>query len=562
MLRAISMVAPGPEALESLGSYREVWLVQFEYDRPSGEPPRPTRLVAREVHGGRALEIEQCQLAGLRESPFAIEGGSLLVAYDAPAALGCMLSLGWLLPANVLGLGTEFRCHASGLNSSGDWGFSRALEFYGAHGVSGESNDPTALKDLLCRMLPIIDLERALLRGRYTAAVARMERVGIPVDLPLLTRLRDRWPALRASLIERVDRDYGVFDGTAFRRGRWANWLAARGIPWPRDASGWLRLDDDTFRDMAVAYPAEVRPMWELRKTLSKFRIDRLAIGRDGRNRTPLRPFASKTGRNQPSASQFLFGAAAWVRGLIRPDPGMALAYVDYEQQEFGIGAALSGDEAMMVAYASGDPYMGFAIQSGAVPPGATKESHREARERFKVCALGIQYGMRGPALATMLRVSGSEALELKARHRAAYPRYWSWTRGVSREGKVDGVVETVFGWRLNVRGYTRQATVRNFPLQANGAEILRLACCMLIDRGIRVCAPVHDAVLIEAPEGEIDEAVDICQEVMTEASSLVLGGFRLRTEARVVRHPERYMDPKGRPFWDRVCELMGEEGA
>ena len=112
-----------------------------------------------------------------------------------------------------------------------------------------------------------------------------MERVGIPVDLPLLTRLRARWPALRASLIERVDRDYGVFDGTTFRGGRWASWLAVRGIPWPRHASGWLALDDDTFQDMAVAYPAEVGPMWELRKTLNKFRIDQ--TGRRPRRAEP-----------------------------------------------------------------------------------------------------------------------------------------------------------------------------------------------------------------------------------------------------------------------------------
>ncbi len=83
----------------------------------------------------------------------------------------------------------------------------------------------------------------------------------------------------------------------------------------------------------------------------------------------------------------------------------------------------------------------------------------------------------------------------------------------------------------------------------------------MLIARGIRVCAPVHDAVLIEAPLGEIDEAVATCQGIMAEASRIVLGGFQLRTEAKIVRHPDRYVDQRGEQFWGWVCTMMGDEG-
>jgi hypothetical protein len=351
-----------------------------------------------------------------------------------------------------------------------------------------------------------------------------------------------------------VDRDYGVFDGTAFRTGRWERWLGARGVPWPRLGSGGLRLDDDTFRAMAVAYPEGVAPMWELRKTLNRLRVNRLAVGADGRNRTPLRPFASKTGRNQPSTSRFIFGSAAWVRGLIRPEPGTALAYVDYEQQEFGIAAALSGDAAMADAYRSGDPYLAFAAQAGAVPAGAT-------RERFKLCALGVQYGMGARSLALLLGGTEDQARALIGHHRRVYRRYWEWSRATEREARTTGVMHTVFGWRLNVRGHTKPGTVRNFPLQANGAEVLRLACCLLAERGIRVCAPVHDAVLIEAPLAEIEETVAACQGATAEAASVVLGGFPLRTDAKVVRHPERYVDGRGERFWEEVCRMMGHDG-
>ena len=104
-----------------------------------------------------------------------------------------------------------------------------------------------------------------------------------------------------------------------------------------------------------------------------------------------LSPFASKTGRNQPSNAKFIFGAASWLRGLIQPKRGRALAYVDWSQQEFGIAAYLSGDAKMKEAYLSGDPYLAFAKQAGAVPPDATKETHGAIRNQYKSCVLGVQ---------------------------------------------------------------------------------------------------------------------------------------------------------------------------
>jgi DNA polymerase-1 len=103
-----------------------------------------------------------------------------------------------------------------------------------------------------------------------------------------------------------------------------------------------------------------------------------------------------------------------------------------------------------------------------------------------------------------------------------------------------------------------KSRSVRNFPLQANGAEILRLACCRLTERGLRVCAPVHDALLIEAPIGDIEQAVAVCEQGMSEASELVLDGFRLRCEAKIVRHPDRYVDERGCDLWRHVFGLLG----
>ena len=97
--------------------------------------------------------------------------------------------------------------------------------------------------------------------------------------------------------------------------------------------------------------------------------------------------------------------------------------------------------------------------------------------------------------------------------------------------------------------------------MQANGTEMLRIACIFATEAGIRVCAPVHDAILIEAPLSELDEAVATTQELMARASVEVLDGFALRSDAKVVKYPERYMDELGEKMWNHVWRLLNELG-
>jgi len=112
-------------------------------------------------------------------------------------------------------------------------------------------------------------------------------------------------------------------------------------------------------------------------------RLSDLAAGKDGHNRTLLSAFRARTSRNQPSNSRFIFGPSVWLRGLIKPPPGYGIAYIDWSQQEFGIAAALSGDQMIMEAYRSGDPYLSFAKQANAAPPDATKATHGAVREQM-----------------------------------------------------------------------------------------------------------------------------------------------------------------------------------
>jgi hypothetical protein len=74
--------------------------------------------------------------------------------------------------------------------------------------------------------------------------------------------------------------------------------------------------------------------------------------------------------------------------------------------------------------------------------------------------------------------------------------------------------------------------------MQANGAEMLRVACCLATERGIEVCAPVHDAVLICAPLDQLEKDIAGMRAAMAEASKIVLGGFELRTDATRTLYP------------------------
>ena len=82
---------------------------------------------------------------------------------------------------------------------------------------------------------------------------------------------------------------------------------------------------------------------------------------------------------------------------------------------------------------------------------------------------------------------------------------------------------------------------------------MLRLACCLATERGIEVCATVHDAVLICAPLDRLDADITAMRDAMAEASRTVLNGFDLETDVSVTRWPARYMDSRGRDMWERV---------
>jgi DNA polymerase-1 len=115
----------------------------------------------------------------------------------------------------------------------------------------------------------------------------------------------------------------------------------------------------------------------------------------------------------------------------------------------------------------------------------------------------------------------------------------------------VDGVrLACSTGHNVNPR------SLANFPVQANGAEMLRLAACLATEQGINVCAPIHDALLVESADCDIAEVVTQTAGAMAEAGRIVLDGFELRTDAEVVSWPDRYMDARGAVLWEEITKL------
>jgi DNA polymerase-1 len=565
-----------------------IYLVDFEFYPARGREgnwPVPVCMVVREWPSGHTRRYWQDEIYNMTSAPFPTGSGALCVAYYASAEMDCFQALEWPLPTHVLDLFTEFRCLTNGLPLAHGNGLLGALMHYGLPTIGGEQKDAmrdlvltggpwdalgseaildycesdvVALASLLSAMQGRLDWPRALVRGRYMKAVSCIQMNGVPLDVATLTKVTAEWTAIQDQLIAAVDRNYGVYEGRTFKTNRWEDYLAAHDIPWPRLASGSLDLRDETFRDMGRAYPG-IDPIRELRASLSGLRLSGLQVGDDGRNRCLLSPFRARTGRNQPSTSKFIFGPSVWMRGMIRPAPGWGLAYVDWSQQEFGIAAALSGDEVMMAAYRSGDPYLAFAKQAGAIPQDATKKTHKAEREQFKACVLAVQYGMGEVSLALRINQPVERARQLLDLHRRTYRQFWKWSDGVVDEAVLGGRLWAGFGWQIHTGDEPNDRSLRNFPMQANGAEMLRIACILLTEEGIRVCAPVHDALLIEAPLDDLERAVATTQALMAEASRIVLDGFELGSDVKLVRYPDRYMDERGVTMWNTVMNLIGE---
>jgi DNA polymerase I len=229
--------------------FREIVLCDFEFGSDDGERQVPVCLVAHELRSGRKHRLWRDQFG--TKPPYSTGPDTLFVAYLASAEINCHLALGWPVPARVLDLFVEFRAVTNGRPTVAGNSLLGALSHFGLDAISvtekkdmrelaielGRTGRPAthdergsllaycegdveALARLPPVMAPLIDLPRALLRGRYMNAVAQIETAGVPIDMDMLGRLRQHWAHIQDRLIAEIDREYGIYEGRTFKLAR------------------------------------------------------------------------------------------------------------------------------------------------------------------------------------------------------------------------------------------------------------------------------------------------------------------------------------------------------
>ena len=438
---------------------------------------------------------------------------------------------------------------------------------------------------------PAYDEAQAIHRGRFAVATAHFEHNGLPVDAARFETIKANAKKLQIHIAQEIEHEhnYGVFviEGKEHLKNKphpvWKmkNFVALlerngitigkRGAAWQATPTGDPVLEDDYFGEMCVAYPF-LQPLRQTRKTVKTLGLFSTTVGSDGFNRYALFPFGQRTSRNNPKASEFLLGRPHWMRDLIAPKPGYAVISADITGAEDWLASGYSGDPKLMEIYSSGkDSYVEFAAITGAVPPGTVRDKSNKELERIraqhKIAKLAIQYGVQANTLSKQLGVPVWKASQILNSHREAYSVYWQWVEDQAKLAEQRGYVVTDYGWRQSVQ-HMNDRSILNFPQQAGCAEVLRLACNLLLDRGwgFAMSAPHHDALYLHCPTERAEECAREVEDAFKEAGQMLMGDvygkpFPLRIKAKITYSPDHYVDADGSDIWSIVCKYFGWDG-
>jgi len=424
-------------------------------------------------------------------------------------------------------------------------------------------------------------LNQALIRGFYMSAAAWVKHVGIPIDLPLYRRFSMNAAALRSAFIGTYADRFDVYERGSFNFVKFESFLAREELlaEWPRTAKGRLATSGKTLERIAEAHPiiaeflsfsatvdllegvgSSFNEAGEIEEDEDK--AQGLLIGADCRNHAALFPFGAKTSGNTPRGRAFLFTNPAWMRFLIRPEKGRAIAYLDWVAQELRIAAARSGDPALLALSERADPYIELAISLGLAPQGATKKSHPAARKISKTLTLAMLYGAGPGMVAAKAKLSLAQAADLLRRQRAAFPVFYAWSDNFAYRGLSAAPLWSPLGWRFWPRhwrdGDPPDRTCRNFPVQSAGADIMRISTIRAFEVGIAINAIVHDAFLIEASIEDIDQAVETKCGIMMRATEDIIGRS-IPVERYIVRYPDSYYDEDGEADFNILMRMLEE---
>jgi DNA polymerase-1 len=291
--------------------------------------------------------------------------------------------------------------------------------------------------------------------------------------------------------------------------------------------SGQPSTDEDVLEQLARDYPLarlilDFRTWSKLKSTYTD-KLPRSISPRTGRVHTTYSQTTAVTGRlssNEPNLQNIPIRNAEGrrIREAFIAPPGHQLLSADYSQIELRIMAHLSGDATLLAAFRSGeDVHRRTAAEIFGIP---AEQLTSEQRRYAKTINFGLIYGMSAFGLAQQLGIERSAAQQYMERYFARYPGVRTYMENTRASAREKGHVETVFGRRLhmmdirasnNVRRQAAERAAINAPMQGTAADLIKLAMIAvhrwLNERGLdtRLVMQVHDELVFEAPEGEVE---------------------------------------------------------
>jgi DNA polymerase-1 len=389
----------------------------------------------------------------------------------------------------------------------------------------------------LCEVYTRIELPTA-------AVLGRIERHGVLIDASVLLR-QSNTLAQRMVILEA---EAHAIAGQAFNLSspkQIGEILFHRlGLPIKKKtATGAPSTDEDVLQELALDYPLpakllEYRSLAKIKSTYTD-KLPQMVNPATGRVHTNYAQAVAVTGRlasNEPNLQNIPIRTAEGrrVREAFIAPPGHVIVSADYSQIELRIMAHLSNDATLLRAFAEGlDVHRATAAEIFGITPG---EVTSEQRRYAKTINFGLIYGMGSFGLAQSLGIDMASSKAYIERYFTRYPdvkRYMDATRAQAAE---HGYVETLFGRRIelmDIRGGSgprRAAAERqaiNAPMQGTAADLIKLAMLAVQDaidtegRASRLIMQVHDELVLEVPEAELDWAREALPRWMAGVAEL-----------------------------------------
>lgn len=285
---------------------------------------------------------------------------------------------------------------------------------------------------------------------------------------------------------------------------------------WPRSHTGQLLVGTSTLTELDNDWADMMLDIKAARRAAILFH---LKVDPDGRHRAWANPFGTSTGRENPKGWSFSYLPKCH-RSIIQPQPGSVVAQLDYRQQELTILVAKAGNTELLDVCASGDLYEH--LRQGG--PWSTL-----CRSQLKRMTIALLYGANENFLANKFSISPHTASIWYRAFKNKFKSEFKWLDQYAYQAYRDGHVSSL-DWGMAVTSQTPIRSIKNWPIQAAGADILRRACLQLDAEKIPVVGCIHDAILIEVDEDHQNELIKRAQMLMANASAEVLNGTCLQT--------------------------------